>query len=219
VSAPQDARTRVTATIGRHKRLHASLDELVACFLNANPKKGLRDTNILELIGWSHAMTQPKAEQVIPCVRCGRPATLVRIIGNICASCDSDGLLRAEVPAAERARTRVQAQRPVVLVRVQDVIPPANYPFSQLAAIDDLEPLIRSFHEEGQLTPIQVTLTASAVYLQLLSGLRRLNAAKVIQAQRAGKRYGIRGLPVGYIAAQVWPEGSAGPQIREETVR
>lgn len=40
-----------------HKALHGSLDRLLACYISTT-KKGLADTNLLELIEWSHEQTK-----------------------------------------------------------------------------------------------------------------------------------------------------------------
>lgn len=45
----------------RHKELHRALDELLACFVNANPGKGFSKTTLFELMEWSHAVTKNPA--------------------------------------------------------------------------------------------------------------------------------------------------------------
>jgi hypothetical protein len=41
----------------RHKGLHKCLDELLADYLIHNPKKGLGNTNLIDLIEWSFNQT------------------------------------------------------------------------------------------------------------------------------------------------------------------
>ena len=42
----------------RHKELHASLDELLACYITeVEFRKGLAQTSVMELMEWSHKMT------------------------------------------------------------------------------------------------------------------------------------------------------------------
>lgn len=43
-----------------HIELHKKLDELVACFLDKNRDKHLRDTTVMELIEWSYRQTTDK---------------------------------------------------------------------------------------------------------------------------------------------------------------
>lgn len=43
-------------SIERHRELHHSLDELVACFI-ASTGRSLRETSIMQLMEWSHRAT------------------------------------------------------------------------------------------------------------------------------------------------------------------
>jgi len=42
----------------RHKELHASFDELLACFILANPGKRLSSTTVMEFVVWSGAVVK-----------------------------------------------------------------------------------------------------------------------------------------------------------------
>jgi hypothetical protein len=47
-----------TNTAERHEELHKSLDELLACFIMANPGKRLSETTLKEFIQWSFDVTK-----------------------------------------------------------------------------------------------------------------------------------------------------------------
>ena len=49
--------------IKKHKELHRALDELIADYI-LTTKKGLQNTNLLQLIEWSHEQTIKPTEQI-----------------------------------------------------------------------------------------------------------------------------------------------------------
>ena len=49
--------------IEKHKELHRALDELIADYI-LTTKKGLQNTNLLQLIEWSHEQTIKPTEQI-----------------------------------------------------------------------------------------------------------------------------------------------------------